>query len=1415
MQAVQELKTSSEGFGKVADQYDPVKIKALKLEDQVANLEKEDNQYVAAWKKGGLSFAIQKMAGDAAATGDETMARKATELMGKYETTAAKTEPKDAGWAKKNIILGTIEMMNPMAQTISKAVIPGIGLLTGASEWARQGAGDVTISLMKEGVDFNTARSLAMIAAPLYAAVEYTKLGQLTNLGRKQAANAIKKRLLKLALEKGVDALKETGEEGVQGVITETAKEIGRKSGKGVSGDEIAQSAWKILKEGLVQAAQAAPSMTLLSLLGLGAGAGKMAMERQQQPPPAAPGTPAAPALTVTPPIPLKTIGRVENQVYTPEQIFQAVWEEGTDINLVGGMTIHKAFIHGGDTIELKGVDYFKFDEMKRIGINEETVQWKHRFFIPSEPETAIEIIRKLTDKYKPTSDLGEDEAKALNAKSWDVEMPLEATGDRTINKTTIMDSIEKLFGVSVRGKATKRFKNPANYYPEQQLIRMKTWGELEVATHEIAHHIDEILKKSIGYSWKVKNSGNVKEIYRELSALDYDKTQRRVSEGFAEFLRHYLTTNKARDLAPEFYKFFTEKLLPTRSDIRQPLEILKGMMDTWYSQGSLNRVISQIDWKQEHVKLPGIKMKLQKAWDWWVQKWVTSVYPMEVIEKQLGITPSEKIRPTQVPSIMMDVYKLKAQAIAQTMIMDKAIDPYGNVTGPGMVEILKPIKRSEMKEFIAYGVSRRAIDLHERGKESGIDIVDAKQVVEKHGNERYRTASDALTKWSENLLDWLVWGQTLSGQLKDRIREMNPVYLPFKRAFLEETMIHRKGGRVSSAVGGVSGIHRLKGSGRPVVNPIESLIFQATNMVQLAIKTKMAANISEFSENDIVSPFIKEVPAPMEATRITLDQIEKVLKDLEINPEEQEIDINKIITIFTPGWDVKGKSNIVAIWKGGERKFYEVDPTIYSALTSMDMTRSDLLFKLLKPLAMFARARRLGATSLRVAFSLIKNPARDIPTAAIFSKHGITPWNILKSVPKGVRQKEGTIEKKFRRIGGGLAGQFGYDRSATMKIYDEMLLKNLGTKGKFLMVVKHPINAMRDLLSFWEMAPRMAELQKGYDSYRKKFPTWTEEDAFLMAFRDAQDITVNFTRNGEYGRIMNEPTAFFNVAIQGPDKMLRALRDPITRKKVIIKGLGYLSTLALITYFINRGKDWWDNLPDEYKYSNFFFEIDGNVYRLPIPFELGIVFCSSMWAALDHDKDAVKGIARMLISQLPDIIPSAIQPIIEVWRNRNYLGRPLVTRAMENLPIEKRKEEYTSQLAVLLSKGFEEVGIDFAPVQINHLLDSYTGGFSRQIPLRRIEEAEDFPVISEITVKLPEKPKRQLEDFYVDYKKVGWKRSSDIKTVEEGRGFLKLKNMKKIIDQYNDKLDIAKTREHKTRLYNGLKNFLESQGYK
>lgn len=1054
------------------------------------------------------------------------------------------------------------------------------------------------------------------------------------------------------------------------------------------------------------------------------------------------------------------------------------------------------------------------------------------------------------SEEFSDTEGLMRPDAEALNSQHWQVSMPTEASTTKTVNKTEIMGFIEKTFKVPIKGKATFKWKHAGVYYNKDKIIRMQKWGELEVASHELAHHIDKML--GIRQQLAHLPSAEAATLRAELKKLDYEPEKKRISEGFAEYIRHRLTVNDSATVAPTFDKYFNETFLAKQPALKKNLDDLHGMMNTWQQQGAENRILEHIDFNGEHTDTLSTGERMGKAWRWWQDNFVDSLWPLKRVEKALGKEVGVNMRPSESPFSVATMKKATAGRIARAFVETNAIDEIGNPVGPSLRKVLDPIAKKDMRAFITYAVAKRAVWLHKRNIESGFDINDATYILQKYNDKpEWDAVVDGITKWSDQVLDWVSRAGGLDSKAREIMRNLNPIYLPFKRAFSEELEVVQGVG--GSAVGG-SPIKRIHGSGRPIINPIESMITQVEQLIGFANQLSVTNALRELAVKSGAGGFIQRVPTPIMATKFKAGEVVDQLKELgydvkstgegEMDPEDIDGQaMDELLTVFTKAHQYNGKDNIVPLWNKGKQEFYEIHPEVFKAIQSLQPQQASLTIRILSP---FARGLRLGATGLKASFGLATNPFRDALTRAVFSKYRYaTPLDSFSGILKDLTADAGPIREaakragmlpgsvkednnlatRFKQTGGELSGQMGGDREATMNAYDELLLSKLGAKGKALKIVKHPINTLREIFSINEMAPRIMELEQSYSMNKKVHPDWSDNDLFVQAFNDAGDVTINFRKSGTVGRQINQAAAFFNVAIQGPNKMYRAFTDkPV---ETTIRGIAWLTTLALGTYYLNKDKQWYKNLASSYKYNNIFFEVGDTVYRLPLPYDIGTVFAATPMAAIDSirsngDPQYLEGLLSQAGSQIPNPMPSAFGPTIDVLRNRDFLNRPIEGEGKKYEYFTHRVQPYTTRVAKAISSAINVLSMEkvqLSPIQIDYLMNQHTGGAIRQAPMNGIQSKDYLPILTDFIVSMPEKPTRQLNNFFEDWDTLSKKKKSGILSPKQNIQFQRVKNFHAIflktylpqIRRYAAAKNDAATRN----LYQAITRRLEMSGYK
>lgn len=910
-------------------------------------------------------------------------------------------------------------------------------------------------------------------------------------------------------------------------------------------------------------------------------------------------------------------------------------------------------------------------------------------------------------------------------------------TKRKPVKASEIIAQVERGLGVPIRiGKVTKPTAR-AFYKVKPEVIRMREANDLDSMSHEIAHHID---KKILGGFREGENKGRFDKWRDELQNLDYDQTKKRTYEGFAEFMRHYLTRDDAVMKAPEFYKYFENEFLPKNPEISKVIKTAKESVTSWREQGSLSRVISQIDFAGKKSAIP-FKEKFERAKIKTQQLTIDRLAPLKYVVGQILKEGGKELRPSEDPYQIAASVAKTAAAKARQFVIDGSFDFQLNKKGKGLKEIVTPVAQ-EIEPAIAYAYAKHAKSLHGRGINPGIELRDAEYVLANYKKREYENFSKEFTEYSNSLIDYLVDAGGLSKEAAGRMRELNPFYIPLKRSFVDKIISTPKG---KGVVDLPSPIKKIKGSGREIINPLESIIAQTEQIITVADKARVARALADLSDKfEGIGKWIEKVPAPIETKITELENLKKQIEDA--GGDLSNADMESIITLFSQGKNYFGKDNIVSIYRKGKREFFELDPILYDAMKGLDKVTLPIMldYVLGKP----TRAIRLGATGIRAGFSLITNPIRDAQTFALQSeKVGVRPDKVAKAIFEELQGKS-EFAKEFRRSGGEMAQPLGLDRKTLQNVVQEILASD--KKSKALNIVKHPIEATRKILSFPEAGTRLAEFEAVMNKYKPKFEEAKargdlnelkklQEDAAIEASNAANEVTVNFKRAGAYAEILNQIIPFFNPAVQGISRMGRTIYAHPVRSGLRATALLTAPTLAL--WWVNKDEDWYKNLPDWQKYGFWNFKIGDEIIRLPKPFEWGYLFgavpegmANSLYQKNpQYYKDAI---GSTVDAMMPDITPGAIKPAIETYFNWDiFKERPVVSKSQEGLLPEQQFSPYTSGLS-------KEVGklLNFSPAKLDHLLSGYTGGLATDIlnglP-REYKEMADVPIIGRLFTRI------------------------------------------------------------------------------
>jgi hypothetical protein len=82
--------------------------------------------------------------------------------------------------------------------------------------------------------------------------------------------------------------------------------------------------------------------------------------------------------------------------------IFRAVLEDGAQVELINGMILKRSTVAGEQRIELTNIKSFRLQECREMGLINEIIKHRQRFFISTSEDTGCEMLTRLLTRYPP-----------------------------------------------------------------------------------------------------------------------------------------------------------------------------------------------------------------------------------------------------------------------------------------------------------------------------------------------------------------------------------------------------------------------------------------------------------------------------------------------------------------------------------------------------------------------------------------------------------------------------------------------------------------------------------------------------------------------------------------------------------------------------------------------------------------------------------------------------------------------------------------------------------------------------------------------------------------------------------------------------------------------------------------------------
>lgn len=1020
----------------------------------------------------------------------------------------------------------------------------------------------------------------------------------------------------------------------------------------------------------------------------------------------------------------INDLGKKKNNIIELERLLQDV----KDDKLTPDDLINRIEVVGND------VSGFNFSMREQImeelinGIKKDTISINFKvegdgyLEIKNAPDNIAKILTALKLKLKPKGPPAfkvTSKAKSA-AKSSRTQAMAKQDSNNTISKKIDQKTKDKFFSEPVSRSEIENLVSELLDIPVSQgkfrqralgifkikseAIRLKRTKDLDVLFHEVGHFLDKKLNLS-----NPKFEAELLRLGATTSRASYTKDTV-MAEGVAEFFRLFITNpTEVRRIAPKFTKHFNE-LISGNETMKDFVGTMQTAVKNYIDQDSTQRVLGNISIKPNRRKL-----NIKQMWEKFYTLMVDDVKPLERVVK--SIIGNVFIPVTKNPYEQVSIYRGRSTGLAKTFLEYGVVDNLGNKISKGLKEILEPIA-DEINDFRVYIVSVRALELNKRGIETGLIKKDLIENIEKLESDKFKNVFKELIEYQDHVLKQLVASGILSTKDFNNIKDMNKYYIPFYRVMNEAT-----GGK-GTGFQAYSPTKNIKGSTRDIVDPIESIIKNTYLFIDLAERNKIGKSFAELTrEFDGTGKFIEKIPPDLQGKTFSLQEIKTPLREvLEAEGMDiEELNLDNLATIFRP-IKPKGDLKVITIYENGKPSYYQVhDAPLYRVFMQLGKKPTESWMKIL---TIPAQLKRKGA--LLTPEFITRNPVRDALEAMIYSNYGFKMGiDSLAHIFDVVGKRD--LYYKWLSSGAAMSDIQAMDRIGLQLKSEDIIHK--GFKRAYL----NPLNALSSLTQITEETTRVGEFVLGLEKEMAKNNGVLTEEIVRKVALSSRRLVLDYNRAGEFGRRINQISAFFNATVQGTDKIARTINAGIKGNKterarayaVMLRAMLTLTIPTILIYMINRDDEEYKELPDWVR--NDFWLIkrnnEGGFIRIPKPYGIADLFTTlpeRMLIYIDQeDPKAFEGMTKRMmqtffgvdIEQSPFVpLPDLITPLVEVGANYSFFfQRPIIPTQELQLDNYAQYDSATSELAKTLGKVF-----DYSPRKIDHLFVGYGAGLAK-----------------------------------------------------------------------------------------------------
>ncbi|MBQ9536638.1 MAG: hypothetical protein IJU79_02490, partial [Desulfovibrionaceae bacterium] len=741
------------------------------------------------------------------------------------------------------------------------------------------------------------------------------------------------------------------------------------------------------------------------------------------------------------------------------------------------------------------------------------------------------------------------------------------------------------------------------------EVIRTKVANDITTVVHEAGHAIQKALFGQI-------DDTPLQPFATELlpMATSPGKGQSALPEGFAEFVAKYVCNpEEAKQMAPQFYAHFEQLLQSKSPEFSNALLNAREVVRKWAEQPHAQEVLSHINIEGRENEGLLARMLSRDTWERLYTNFVDRLYPLKKATEYLA---DGRELPAEVNPYTLARTFAGAKGKA-THFLEHSPFKYGtwqNVGKP-LAQTLRAVEN--LDEFRSFLVSRRGLELEARGINSGVRK-EAMEATVQQFEGKYGALAKELDEYQDHLVNYLVDSGVMSKESAQAMRDLNKSYVPFYRVMEKEEGF--LGGAKNFAAR--NPIRRIHGSGRDIIDPLESIIKNTYAIIEAAEKNAVGKALTNLAETKEGSGWlIEKLPTPKTAVRISSEQVNKAFMESlgTLDPATKKTiedaikagNADEMVTFWQNSF-LLDKENQIAVFRGEKREVYQVDPELAEVMNGLRAEQIPFLFKLI---SIPAKMLRAGAT-LTPDF-MVRNMIRDAVSSGVVSRSGFVPGvDTAKGLKHGVLRDE--TYWNWVKAGGDQASVVSIDRTTLQKRVNDLAAS--GYLERVWNVVKNPMELLRLGSELSEKMTRLGEFEKATKIHG------TNKSGLMQAAFESRDL-MDFSRRGRLTGTFNVMTAFFNASVQGLDRTVRGFKE--NPKRFALRAAVYIGIPSVINAISNYGDKDIEEIPRAQRDMFWCVPIgegkSKTIIRIPKPFEQGVLFGSTIERTVEFILDAYK----------------------------------------------------------------------------------------------------------------------------------------------------------------------------------------------